>query len=73
MGNLDNYKTATPDTEFAKMDILSRCEDLLSNITFDREYYSEYLSKYENTKHHLDAMDRATVKIEKIQDHYNSL
>jgi len=51
MGNLDNYKTATPDTEFAKMDILSRCEDLLSNITFDREYYSEYLSKYENTKH----------------------
>ena len=70
MDNIDAYKLGTPDTEYAKMDILSRCEDLLSNLKYDRNYLEEYFKRYNKLKNHLDAIDRAIIKVEIIKNHY---
>ena len=55
------------------MEILSRCEDLLSSLKYDKQYLKEYFSKYEYLQNHLDAIERAIIKVEKIQDYYESL
>lgn len=60
-------------TMMRRLDILSRCEDMLSDLNYDMEYLKEYFSKYEHLQNHLDAIDRAIVKVEKIQEYYEAI
>ena len=71
----DSWKLQTPDDgiDFNITEKLSRCEDLLSELVYDKVYYGTYLKRYENLENHLAAINRAIDKVNKIKDYYKNL
>ena len=59
---MDQHKLSPPDTEYAKMDILENCEELLSELEFDRDYLEYHFIKYDGLRNYLDSIDKAIIK-----------